>query len=74
MCRFHRLNKACTKDSFPLPHIDWLVEEMAGNQLLSFMDALSGYNQIHMPPDDREKTTFSTSRDLLLQSNAIHTK
>ncbi|XP_024016544.1 uncharacterized protein LOC112089913 [Eutrema salsugineum] len=45
---FTDLNKACPKDSFPLPHIDRLVEATAGNKLLSFMDAFSAYNQILM--------------------------
>ncbi|KAG7588597.1 Ribonuclease H-like superfamily [Arabidopsis suecica] len=39
---FTDLNKACPKDSFPLPHIDHLVESTAGNELLTFMDAFSG--------------------------------
>ncbi|CAL8153305.1 unnamed protein product [Prunus armeniaca] len=38
------LNKACPKDNFPLPRIDQLVDSTSGNQLLSFMDAYSGYN------------------------------
>lgn len=59
---FTNLNKACPKDSFPLPHIDRLVEATAGHQLLSFMDAFSGYNQILMNPNDQEKTTFITDR------------
>jgi len=42
------LNKACPKDSFPLPRIDQLVDSTAGHELLSFMDAYSGYNQIMM--------------------------
>ncbi|KAG7564288.1 Retrotransposon gag domain [Arabidopsis suecica] len=33
------LNKACPKDSYPLPHRDRLVEATDRNQLLSFMDA-----------------------------------
>jgi len=59
---FTDLNKACPKDSFPLPHIDRLVEATAGHQLLSFMDAFSGYNQIMMDPEDQEKTAFITER------------
>ncbi|KAG7600733.1 Ribonuclease H-like superfamily [Arabidopsis suecica] len=39
---FTDLNKACPKDSFPLPHIDCLVEAIAGNKLLWFMDAFAG--------------------------------
>ena len=42
------LNKACPKDSYPLPRIDQLVDSMVDHQLLSFMDAFSGYNQIKM--------------------------
>ncbi|WZZ44804.1 hypothetical protein YC2023_041063 [Brassica napus] len=59
---FTDLNKACPKDCFQLPHIDRLVEATAGNKLLSFIDAFSGYNQIMMNPDDREKTAFITDR------------
>ena len=49
---FTDLNKACPKDSFPFPHIGMLVDATAGHELLSFMDAYSGYNQILMHPDD----------------------
>ena len=41
---FTDLNKTCSNDSFPLPHIDMLVDTTAGHELLSFMDAFSGYN------------------------------
>ena len=57
---FRDLNKASSKDDFPLPHIDILVDNTAGHALLSFMDGFSGYNQILMAPEDREKTTFIT--------------
>ncbi|CAL9007144.1 unnamed protein product, partial [Prunus brigantina] len=54
MCQdYTNLNKACPKDSFPLPRIDQLVDATAGHELLSFMDAYSGYNQIFMHPTDR---------------------
>ncbi|XP_057803551.1 uncharacterized protein LOC131018872 [Salvia miltiorrhiza] len=58
---FTDLNKAYPKDSFPLPHIDMLVDATAGHELMSFMDAYSGYHQIRMHPDDEEKTAFMTS-------------
>ena len=41
---FTDLNKAWLKDNFPLLRIDQLVDVTSGNQLLSFMDAYSGYN------------------------------
>ena len=41
---FTNLNRACPKDSYPLPRIDTLVDSTARHELLSFMDAFSGYN------------------------------
>ena len=41
---FTDVNRACPKDSFPLPRIDLIVDATAGHELLSFMDAFSGYN------------------------------
>mgnify|MGYP003702463545 CR=1 FL=1 len=57
---FRDLNKASPKDDFPLPHIDELVDFIAGHALLSFMDGFSGYNHILITPKDREKTAFTT--------------
>ena len=39
---FTDVNRACPKDSFPLPRIDLIVDAIAGHELLSFMDAFSG--------------------------------
>ncbi|EOY03787.1 Uncharacterized protein TCM_018974 [Theobroma cacao] len=61
MCVDYRdLNRASPKDSFPLPHIDTLVDNTAKHALFSFMDDFSGYNQIKMTPEDMEKTRFVT--------------
>ena len=59
---FTDINKACPKDSLPLPRIDLIVDATAGHELLSFMDAFSGYNQISMDPNDQEKTSFVTAQ------------
>ena len=59
---FTDINRACPKDSFPLPRIDLIVDATAGHELLSFMDAFSGYNQISMDPNNQEKTSFFTSQ------------
>ena len=39
---FTDLNRACPKDSYPLPRIDTLADSTTSHQLLSFMDAFSG--------------------------------
>ncbi|XP_068503685.1 uncharacterized protein [Phaseolus vulgaris] len=57
---FTDLNKACPKDSYPLPSIDALVDSASGCEMLSFLDAFSGYNQIKMHPRDEGKTAFMT--------------
>ena len=61
---FSDLNKACPKDNFPLPRIDQLVDSTAGHELLSFMDAFSGYNQIRMREIDEERTSFITDQGI----------
>ena len=57
---FTNINRAYPKDSFPLPRIDLIVDAIACHELLSFMDAFCGYNQISMDPNDQEKTSFVT--------------
>ena len=59
---FIDINRAFPKDSFPLPRIDLIVDATAGHELLSFMDAFSGYNQIMMDPNDQKKTSFVTGQ------------
>nr|XP_018675973.1 PREDICTED: uncharacterized protein LOC108951691 [Musa acuminata subsp. malaccensis] len=56
------LNNAYSKDCYPLPKVDQLVDATAGHARLSFMDAFSGYNQIRMAPEDQEHTAFLTDQ------------
>ena len=62
---YTNLNEAYSKESFPLPRIDHIVDVSAGHGMLSFLEAFSGYHQIPMHPPDAEKTTFITSHGLL---------
>ena len=55
-----RVNKDCPKDPFPLPCIDQIVDSTSRCDLLSFLDAYSGYHQIFMSKEDEEKTAFIT--------------
>jgi hypothetical protein len=56
--KFHDLNKACPKDNFPTPFIDYIFNECAGYEVFSFMDGFSRYNQIQIKPEDQHKTNF----------------
>ena len=55
---FMDLNKACPKDSYLLPNINHLVDNVSGFGMLSFKDVFIGYNQLKMHPDDEDETTF----------------
>ena len=53
MCAdFIDLNKACSKNSYPFPKMDKLVDATAEHALLSFMDAFSRYHQIPLCLED----------------------
>ena len=49
---FTGLNKACPKDSFPMPRIDQLVDATTGHPWMSFLDAFQGYHQIPLVLED----------------------
>jgi len=59
---FTNLNKACPKDSYPLPEIDQKIESLEGFKLKCFLDAYKGYHQIRMAKEDEEKTSFHTEQ------------
>ena len=61
---YTNLNKACPKDSSPLPRIDQIVDASTAHGMLSFLDAFSDYHQIPMHSLDAEKTTFITPHEL----------
>ncbi|GJY40215.1 reverse transcriptase domain-containing protein [Tanacetum coccineum] len=65
---FKDLNKACPKDGYPLPKIDWKVESLCGFPFKCFLDAYKGYHQIKMAKEDEEKIEFITSQGIFCYS------
>ena len=57
---FTSLNRVCSKDYFPLPKIDQLVDSNLGQARMSFLDAYRDYYQIAMHELYKEKTAFIT--------------
>ena len=55
---FRDLKVATPKDMYVMPIADMLIDSTANNELLSFMDGFSGYNQILIAIDDISKTAF----------------
>jgi hypothetical protein len=60
------LNKACPKDSFPLPRIDQVVDSTSGCETLCFLDVYSGYHQIMMKVSDQLVTFFYLTIQIVL--------
>jgi hypothetical protein len=55
---FRDLNRATSKDEYPISIAEMLINAAAGNKILSFMDGNADYNQIFMAPEDIHKTAF----------------
>lgn len=61
---YRKLNDVTIKDSFPLPRIEDILDQMSGNSWFSSLDLKSGYWQIKVRSEDREKTAFSIGNGL----------
>ena len=61
---YRKLNAATIPDEFPIPRQSEILSSLSGAQVLSSLDALSGFTQLELDPDDIEKTAFRTHRGL----------
>jgi hypothetical protein len=61
---YRKLNSVTVADEFPIPRQSEILSSLSGAQVLSSLDALAGFNQLDMAPDDIEKTAFRTHRGL----------
>nr|GEW15881.1 hypothetical protein [Tanacetum cinerariifolium] len=60
---FKDLNKACLKDLYLLPEIDWKIKSLMGFKYKCFLDAYKGYHRIQMTKMDEEKMAFHTDEE-----------
>ena len=64
-CVYYRqLNAVTSKDVFPLPRIDDILDQLSGKSVFSTLDAQTGYWEIEMHESSREKTAFVTMDSL----------
>lgn len=57
---YRKLNDVTVGDSFPLPNISDILDQLGHSKYFSTIDLTSGFHQIKMSPTDAEKTAFST--------------
>ena len=61
---YRKLNAVTMPDEFPIPRQSEILSSLSGAQVLSSLDALSGFTQLELDPEDIEKTAFRTHRGL----------
>ena len=61
---YRKLNALTLKDAYPLPRIEETIDALSGSQWFCTVDAASGYWQVAMADEDKEKTAFATKRGL----------
>ena len=61
---YRKLNQITRKDSHPLPRITEASDSLGGANYFSTLDLRSGYWQIEMDADSKEKTVFITHNGL----------
>lgn len=57
---YRRLNEITVDDKYPLPNITDLFDRLGKSVYFSTIDLASGYHQIEVAKEDRQKTAFST--------------
>ena len=55
-----KVNNITCKDAYPLPRINHTIDTLAGSQWFTMLDLISGYWQVEMNENDKEKTGFCT--------------
>lgn len=57
---YRYLNENTVKNTYPLPRIDTLLDQLQGHKFFSAIDLASGYHQIKLSRDAGPKTAFRT--------------
>lgn len=61
---FYQLNAVSVFDVYPMPHVEALIDCVAGAKCLSAIDLTKEYWQIPLDPESKEKTASTTPSGL----------
>ena len=56
---YRKLNEVSVGDAYPLPNINEILDQLGKARYFSTLDLASGFHQIPLKREDREKTAFS---------------
>ncbi len=63
-CDYRKLNDVTIKDAHPIPPINESIDALSGAKFFCSLDLVSGYHQVPMHPESKEKTAFCTRSGL----------
>lgn len=61
---YHVVSEVNTKDAYPPPHVDDILDALVGTMWFSTMDLKSGFYQVQMSKEDNGKTVISFGQGL----------
>jgi len=56
---YRQLNERTVKDSYALPRVEEILESLSGNKFFTVLDMKSGYHQVEVSEDHKERTAFT---------------
>ena len=61
---YRKVNEVTRKDAYPIPRVDDTLDTLAGSAWFTTLDLKSGYWQVEVAAEHREKTAFCTQEGL----------
>lgn len=63
---YRPLSSIPIRDAYPIPRMDDYLNSIGGAKAFSTLDCISGYSQVPIAPQDRDKTTFISHEGLFV--------
>ena len=68
---YRKLNHVTGKDSYPIPRIDESLDSLSGAKWFPTLDLYSGYLQVELDQEAKEKSAFVVGGGLYQWSDAL---